>query len=155
MKPTKEQIEQYIKAARDELGTECDDEWEKEIHKYLREWVKDQSDNLGAGSVMYRPVAGDHPNGAAMGAGGSSVCAIPGYSQGWVSGGNPGGTVFHQAKAVRTEDGDISWGAVGGTATSNNVGARGATGGGNGGVGAGGGDGNNIFGAQGTTGKSI
>jgi hypothetical protein len=41
MKPTKEQIEEYINAADDELGPNCTDAWVEEVRKYLRDWVAD------------------------------------------------------------------------------------------------------------------
>ena len=42
-KPTKEQIEYYIKMADAELGPECCDDWVEKIKKYLRVWATESS----------------------------------------------------------------------------------------------------------------
>ena len=49
MQPTKEQIEHYIKAADDELGPECAEEWVEEVRKYLRDRVSSNSTKFSYG----------------------------------------------------------------------------------------------------------
>ena len=41
MKPTKKQIENYIKCADDELGPESVEDWVKDVRAVLRQWADD------------------------------------------------------------------------------------------------------------------